>query len=478
MLRLLRLAQRLLRRALPIAVIALLGALVAATLYWTAFDARWTTFLYGVLIAAVLASASRTSRAEWSTARRTRQLARAQLRLEDETARGRVTTEALKAAELRLRVIGDALPQPIFFIDSGERCRFINRDAAQKLSLPADEVEGQLLRDMLSGEVYNELKPFVVEALAGASSSCDLAWDETPYGVRNIPYAQGVCMMFSNSIVSKPSPEASSPDSAQSLYLSELAGNKPDWVDPKEKLELALRENQFLLLQQRIDPLCAIKPEPICEILLRLKEEDELLPPGGFFPIAERYGMMEALGRWVVSALIAHCNERQAAEPGWQTPIFCVNVSTAALLDSEFAEFAARQVTQRKFNAPALCLEIAEPDIIERHRAVHDFMSRLKPLGCRFTADAFGSVKASFVPLAGLPFDFLKIDGIITQNLLRDPSERLKVQAIGKVCRKLGIHSIAEFVENEELRQALWRLDIDYVQGFGIARPMALGELP
>ena len=70
-------------------------------------------------------------------------------------------------------------------------------------------------------------------------------------------------------------------------------------------------------------------------------------------------------------------------------------------------------------------------------------ISGLKPLGCRFTVDAFGSTKASFGPLQGLAFDFVKIDGVIVQNIVRNPAELAKARAIATVCRRTGMRSIA-----------------------------------
>src|SRR5262249_41597312 len=116
-----------------------------------------------------------------------------------------------------------------------------------------------------------------------------------------------------------------------------------------------------------------------------------------------------------------------------------------------------------------------DPDVLTRHNDVERLMAALKPAGCRFTIDAFGATKVSFTHLKGLPLDFIKIDGVIIQNILRNPSELAKVRAIASACNKIGVRTIPEFVETKEVLNKLRESGVDYVQGFGIARPGPLG---
>lgn len=197
--------------------------------------------------------------------------------------------------------------------------------------------------------------------------------------------------------------------------------------------------------------------------------------PGGFLPEAERYGMMEQLDRWVVRRLITHCMERRAREPGWPLPLYCVNLSSAALKAPNFTRFVQQQIQTRKFDGRVLCFELAEADVVSLPAQVQRFVAMLKPFGCRFTIDAFGSMKGSFAPLRDLAVDFIKIDGVVIQNILRDPEQLARTRAIATVCRKVGARSIAEFVESRETLGALRRVGVDYAQGFGIDLPHRLG---
>jgi EAL domain-containing protein (putative c-di-GMP-specific phosphodiesterase class I) len=357
--------------------VLVLGGLLTATIYWTLFDPRWIAFLGGVLFAALLAVASRASTVEWQLARRTRQLTQLRSRFDEATKRAQIATEALAAAEARMRV---------------------------------------------------PCEPAVAQSCGHAG---DLA------------------------------------------YLAALSSEAPAWDEPREKLSRALEENQFLLFAQPMADLQRQDPEPAtCEIFLRLKEEeDNLLPPGSFFPVAERYGMMEDLDRWVVRELITRCHENPAPAGG---ALYCVNLSQASVRSHAFARFVQRQLLDRNFDGRSLCFEIAEHDISTCHADLARLITMLKPLGCRFTVDAFGSVAGSFSALKGLDFDFVKIDGVVVQNILRHPAELAKVRAIVAVCRHAGMRTIAEFVEDGETLAALRTAGVDRAQGFGIAKPSPL----
>ena len=99
------------------------------------------------------------------------------------------------------------------------------------------------------------------------------------------------------------------------------------------------------------------------------------------------------------------------------------------------------------------------------------FAYELKPLGCRFTLDGFGRSGIGFDHVKTLPLDFLKIDGSIILQILRVPEALAKVRAIQRVCKVIGIRTIAEMVESDNSLERLRAVEVDYAQGFGIDKP-------
>jgi EAL domain-containing protein (putative c-di-GMP-specific phosphodiesterase class I)/PAS domain-containing protein len=491
--------------ALSVVFTGVLGAGLTATIYWTLFDPKWIAFLGGVLMAAVVAMATQASKAQWLATRRTKQLDRIRAQLAQETARNRTSTEAARIAESRMRLLADALPSMILFVDRDERCRYHNRAVEHRTGLSAEQISGRPLHEVL-GNAYPHIAPHIGETLRGKPAAYEFAWTGTAlpetYAARHVPYPpeesppRGFYLLLTVTALhplakSAPSLQPTDPatdaggvviagEGGQTIYMRSIADLLMGWDEPRAKLEYALKGNQFLLFAQKILPLKRELPDPLCyEILLRLREEeDQLLPPGGFIPIAERYGMMEELDRWVVRNLIAWCRERKRGDSAWRVPLFCVNLSEAAVCSLDFARFVNDDLRQHDFNARSLCFEIGEPEIIAQHAHVQRFINALKPLGCRFTVDAFGSVKVSFSHLKGLAVDFLKIDGVIIQNILRDPAALAKTRAINTVCGKVRLRSVAEFVETGETLEKLREVGVDYVQGFGVARPEPISKLP
>jgi len=265
----------------------------------------------------------------------------------------------------------------------------------------------------------------------------------------------------------------------QDLYLRLMTEQLTGWDNPRVMLERALRENLFLLLVQKILPLKSGSPDPLCyEVLLRLQqEEDSLLPPGGFFDIAESLGMMPNIDRWVVRAVLSWCAAKQKASPGKPLPMFCINISAPSLKSDSFLGAVREELRSAGVPPRALCFEINERDVIEHPASAQRFIAELKPLGCRFTLDAFGSVKISFAHLNNLPVDFIKIDGIIIESIHHGKLGPATVKAINIVCREVGIRTIAEFVETKATLDKLREIGVDYVQGFGIARPDPISKL-
>jgi EAL domain-containing protein (putative c-di-GMP-specific phosphodiesterase class I) len=485
------LASRLIRLLASIALCGAMGGMLAATIYWTLFDPRWVTFLGGVLFAAVLSLVSHASKAEWIVARRTRQLERERARLAEASARSARATAAFQTADMRLRRLGEVLRSAVMFIDRDQVCRCHNHALEEKVGL-GTAIDGRALREIVGDATYAAIRPHVEESLAGSAAAYDLHW-RTPsgnakYHVRQLPSQPGfpgneVCVLLTPAAVDihaeAPAPAAAgriAGGQGETLYLRAIAKELTGWSDPKAKLTRALAEDRFLLLAQQIKPLELGGADPLCyEILLRLQEEeDHLLPPGGFLPEAERFGMMEELDRWVLRHLITVCLAQQKRDARWQLPLYCLNLSSAAIRSPGFARFVQAQIEMRKFEGRALCFEVSEHDLISLQPDVRRLVAMLKPFGCRFTIDAFGSVNGSFAPLKDLAADFIKIDGIVIQNILRDPAQEARARAISAVCRKIGMRSIAEFVEERETLHALRRIGVDYVQGFGIARPAPL----
>ena len=90
--------------------------------------------------------------------------------------------------------------------------------------------------------------------------------------------------------------------------------------------------------------------------------------------------------------------------------------------------------------------------------------------------DDFGAGISSFGYLKSLPVDYLKIDGSLVKDIVTDKTSAAMVDAINKVGHTMNLLTIAEFVENDEIRDCLVDLGIDYIQGYSIGRPAPFAD--
>ena len=122
--------------------------------------------------------------------------------------------------------------------------------------------------------------------------------------------------------------------------------------------------------------------------------------------------------------------------------------------------------------------EFTETAAIANLGAAVEFMRGLRDLGRQLALDDFGSDMSSFSYLKHLPVDFLKIDGGFIRDVVANPVDQAIVRAVQAVGQQMGIPIVAEYVENEAIRAWLAALNIQFGQGYAIAKPAPIEEFP
>ncbi|QDF98302.1 ammonia permease [Azoarcus sp. DD4] len=244
------------------------------------------------------------------------------------------------------------------------------------------------------------------------------------------------------------------------------------WV---ARLHDALDSDRLRLYAQPIVPLVAGR-DIHYEILVRLEEDGRMISPGSFIPAAERYNLMPRIDEWVFRNVMAWVGDtyrqRGRVEGTW-----CINLSGTTLNDDRLlAEICAR-LEQAALPAGSICFEITESSAVANLSRVVSFIGEVKRLGCAFALDDFGSGLSSFTYLKTLPVDYLKIDGSFIRDIARDPADRAMVEAINTIGHTMGLATVAEFVEDEAILQALSEIGIDYAQGYHVGMPRPLAEM-
>ncbi|NIP73751.1 MAG: EAL domain-containing protein [Gammaproteobacteria bacterium] len=235
-------------------------------------------------------------------------------------------------------------------------------------------------------------------------------------------------------------------------------------------IKTALAQDRFVLHFQPIQPLAG-RGDPLYEVLVRmLDDQDQLVGPGTIIPTAERYGLMTQIDKWVVERALGLLAER--VHDG--RPIrLSVNLSGTSAGAPELLDAIRNGMHRLDVPPGRLIFEVTETAAIAvaHIEKAEAFMRELRAAGCRFALDDFGTGFSSFTYLKYLPVDYIKIDGTFVRDILSDPVDQAMVRSINQIAHSLGKQTIAEFVENEEVRKALVSFGVDYAQGYHIGRP-------
>ena len=240
------------------------------------------------------------------------------------------------------------------------------------------------------------------------------------------------------------------------------------WVT---RITQGLREDQFVLYRHTIEALGSGGGAPFYEILLRMRNQDGTLSkPGSFLPAAERYDLMCAVDRWVITTLFTRYGHLLRAESA-DAMMVSVNLSGASLNDNTFLDFVRNAFIDHDIVPSAICFEITETVAITHFDRAIRFITSLRGTGCRFALDDFGSGLSSFGYLKNIPLDFLKIDGGLVHNIVNSPVDAAMVAAINDIGHVMGLKTIAKFVEDSATRDFLAAMGVDYIQGYLVDMP-------
>ncbi|MBN2441430.1 MAG: EAL domain-containing protein [Spirochaetales bacterium] len=240
-----------------------------------------------------------------------------------------------------------------------------------------------------------------------------------------------------------------------------------------KQISHALACDHFCLYRQRIAPLgkSGLGSDHY-EILVRMKDEEgNIFNPDSFIPAAEQYNIMPQIDRWVIKKLFSSYVPDYNEPPQNALAKYSINLSGLTLNDDSFLDFVFEQFQLFDIPPITICFEITETAAITNFSQVIHFIKELKRIGCYFSLDDFGSGWTSFSYLKRLPVDFLKIDGSFVKEIVQDPLNFILVETINHLGHMMGLQTIAEYVENDDILNALKKIGVNFVQGYGIARP-------
>jgi PAS domain S-box-containing protein len=235
------------------------------------------------------------------------------------------------------------------------------------------------------------------------------------------------------------------------------------WVG---RIREALDDDKLVLYSQPIVPLSGGQPSE--ELLLRMLGRDgEVVAPGAFLPVAEKYGLITEIDQWVVKQAV-----RLAAEGRHVS----VNLSAESIVSLDLVAVIDQDMAEAGADPANLVFEITETALMRDAAKGEAFARGVVDLGCAVALDDFGTGFGTFTHVKKLPIKYLKIDIEFVRDLVGSSADQHVVKAIVNLAQGFGCQTVAEGVEDAEVLARLQDYGVDFAQGYYLGRPVPLED--
>ena len=257
-----------------------------------------------------------------------------------------------------------------------------------------------------------------------------------------------------------------------------MANPRERFKQERELKEGIDKRQQFLQYQPKIEVASGLIVG--MEALVRwVKPGGEIVRPDLFISLAEETGLINELTELIIeqaSAFAVILARTDYGEHG-QTPKISINLSARDLERADLLDFFAGVLAKRNLDPGRVDLEITESSLIQGFDEAIEKISALRAMGFTISIDDFGSGYSSLGYIKNIPFDYLKIDKSLVDDIATDRRSLAVIQSIVAMARGLGARVIAEGVEDHEQVAQLRRLGCDQIQGYVFSKPLAKKEI-
>jgi len=404
--------------------------------------------------------------------------------------------------KIKSQFIDENFPVMLAYFNTELRCRYHNRIFRRWFGLNSDQIDGRCLKEFSNEEFFSDIQNNIEKILTGKTIHNERVLKSTkgfPYifteqylphidnkgrtigfYTLHTPRAQEKSRAPSknNKDENKIKSELKQPIETTVNNDIKLQKNTPP---PSSKLGItaariaqAIDGEEFNLYCQKIIPIKSPNSSSLhYEILIRMhEEENNLMPPGSFLPLVDQFQMMPKLDRWIINHIVQWLSTHPEANS-----VFHLNLARDTLKDLAFPNFIQDQLRKAKISGSSLCFEIEVLDAKDNMTDTHIFTQKIHELGCLVSLCSFSDNPDSLNLQSKIKVDYLKIDGSIVCNILRDEEDLAKIKTIHQLAQEANVKTIAELVETDDIIAKLQEIGINYAQGFGIAKPHPFNDL-
>jgi diguanylate cyclase (GGDEF)-like protein/PAS domain S-box-containing protein len=198
------------------------------------------------------------------------------------------------------------------------------------------------------------------------------------------------------------------------------------------------------------------------ESLVRIKDGENLVGPYFFLDISKKTKHYTQITKIMIEKSFLKFKDRSEE--------FSINLTIEDIINSDIQTYIFIMLERYKIGSRAV-FEIVESESIENFEEVEDFIVQVKSYGCKVAIDDFGTGYSNFEYLMKLKADYIKIDGSMIKDIDTSLNAQIVVSTIVSFAKKMGIKTIAEFVENESILNKVKELGVDYSQGYYFSQP-------
>jgi diguanylate cyclase (GGDEF)-like protein len=310
------------------------------------------------------------------------------------------------------------------------------------------------LEQAFSTEIVAENNKFLIRFVAGISLG----------RVESTDYLQDSEGILSQSYMALR--EAKNTQARQYIYHANMTIKQDiehnlEWT---KKIKAAIREDRFVPYFQ---PIYAAKTHQVekYECLIRMVDIDgSIVTPYLFLDIAKRAKLYLDLTKIMLDKCFVVFSKNHQN--------LSLNLSITDIQDEKLMAYLMDKIKEYKIGTQ-LTIEILESESINNYAILDSFIKQVKEFGCKIAMDDFGSGYSSLTRILKMDIDYIKIDGSLIKNVCTDPKVKIMVEMLIDFCKKFNIKSVAEFVSDKNILDAVSAMDVDYLQGFYLGEPAA-----
>lgn len=378
---------------------------------------------------------------------------------------------ALAAREAFFSILTDNMAEGLIALDAEGRIVLMNHSAERLLGYDDDELVGRQMHEMVhfarpDGTPYPAEECPLLSVRGGGphveveddafvrrdGSFLPVAYSSSPLVVEG--NAQGAVVVFRDVSARKAEERRTQRDAEDLVWLG--------------RIREALDEDRFVLHAQPIVDLASNEVIQH-ELLIRMTGQDgELVAPGRFLGVAERFGLVTEIDHWVIRTAAGWAAEGHAV---------AINVSGESLVDPGLATRVQDELDAAGADPSLVAFEVTETALLKSESVAASFIEQVKALGSTVALDDFGSGYAGFSYIKRFPVDWLKIDVEFVTDLASNPRSAHVVRAVVQLARDFGLKTVAEGVEDAETLELLVDLGVEAGQGHHIAGPAPAADV-